>query len=292
MITIINKIKNKIVTKMINIKNRLIILKYELYNIFKTKSGVNINTRKIELIVSLTTYPKRFNVVYLTIESLMNQTVKADKIILWLAKEELQNGEIPKKIAKLKARGLDIRVVNENLKSYKKLIYTIKEFPESNIITCDDDIIYPTFFIEGLYNKYKECPYNIIAYRCSYIQKINSDNLKPYLNWTIPSDNYASFNLFPTGVGGILYPSKSLDNKVLDKELFLKLSPLGDDIWFKAMALLNNTKTVMVNKQSIEFPLIQGSQDDALWHTNVTENKNDEQLKNVFDYFKLYDYIK
>jgi len=285
------EVKNKIINKLKNLKNKLDVIKYRLYNLVKRSSGINSYSRNQLLIVSLTTYPKRFNVVYLTIESLMNQTIKPDKIILWLAKDELSDGKVPQKILKLKARGLDIRIVNENLRSYKKLVYTIDQFPTSNIITCDDDIIYPEFFIEGLYNKFKEFPNNIIAYRCAFMQKLNNHQLKPYLRWTSPENSKASFNLFPTGVGGILYPPNSLHNKVLDKELFLKLSPLGDDIWFKAMALLNNTKTVMVYEKSIEFPLIQGSQDDALWHTNVAENKNDEQLKNVFDYFKLYDYI-
>ena len=66
----------------------------------------------------------------------MNQTIKPDKIILWLAKDELSDGKVPQKILKLKSRGLDIKIVNENLKSYKKLVYTISEFPTSNIITC------------------------------------------------------------------------------------------------------------------------------------------------------------
>ncbi len=285
-------IKNKIIYKIKSLKNKLDIIKYRLYNLLKRGSSISIPSRSQLLIVSLTTYPKRFNVVYLTIESLMNQTVNPDKIILWLAKDELSEGKVPQKILKLKSRGLDIRIVNENLKSYKKLVYTISEFPTSDIITCDDDVIYPKFFIEGLYNKFKEFPNNIIAYRCALMKKIDNNKLESYLKWDIPGNNKPSFNLFPTGVGGILYPSNSLHNKVLDKELFLKLSPLGDDIWFKAMALLNNKKTVMVNEKSIEFPSIQGSQDDALWHINVSENKNDEQLKNVFDYFELYDYIK
>ena len=187
---------------------------------------------------------------------------------------------------------LFIKIVNENLRSYNKLVHAIEEFPTSNIITCDDDIIYPKFFIEGLYKKSKEFPNYIIAYRCTWMKKLDSNQLESYIKWEAPKDNKPSFNLFPTGVGGILYPPNSLHNKVLDKELFLKLAPSADDIWFKAMALLNNTKTVMINKQSIEFPMISGSQDEALWHINVRENKNDEQLKNVFDYFKLYDYIE
>jgi hypothetical protein len=124
------------------------------------------------------------------------------------------------------------------------------------------------------------------------MKKMSINKLAPYLEWKSAKVNKPSFSLFPTGVGGILYPSCSLNNEVFNKEIFLKLAPLGDDIWFKAMALLNNTKTIMVYDESIDFPLIKNSQDNALWHINVAENKNDEQLKNVFDHFELYKYIK
>lgn len=286
------EIKNKLIHKINRFKNKLNFTKYRLYNLVKKQSGITMYPRNQPLIVSLTTYPKRFNVVYLTIESLMNQTMKPDKIILWLAKDELSDGKVPQNISKLRSRGLDIRIVKENLKSYKKLVYSIDEFPTSNIITCDDDFIYPRFFIEGLYNKFKEFPNNIIAYRCTFIQKLDKNKLKPYASWISPENKDFSPNLFHTTGGGVLYPPNALHSKVLDKELFLKLSPLGDDIWSNAMALLNNTRTVMVNEKSTEFYPIPGSQEEALWHVNVLENRNDEQLKNVFDYFELYDYIK
>ena len=225
------EVKNKIVNKIKSLKNKSDIIRYELYNLLKKSSGVNTHSKSPQLIVSLTTYPKRFNIVHLTIESLMNQTIKPDKIILWLAKEELSYGEIPKKILRLKSRGLDIRIVNENLRSYNKLIHALEEFPTSTIITCDDDIIYPKFFIEGLYKKSKEFPNHIIAYRCTWMKKISSNKLESYIKWESPKDNKPSFNLFPTGAGGILYPPNSLHDKVLDRKLFLKLAPTGDDIW-------------------------------------------------------------
>ena len=41
-----------------------------------------------ELIVSLTSYPKRFDILPITIQSLLNQTVKPDRIILWLYEKD------------------------------------------------------------------------------------------------------------------------------------------------------------------------------------------------------------
>ena len=260
----------------------------------KKEKGIIANsTRKQKIIVSLTTYPKRFDVVHLTLETLLNQTVKPDKIILWLSQEEVSSHDnIPKHIQKLSDRGLEIKIVSKNLRSYNKLIYALKEYSNDLIITVDDDIFYPNFLVEELYKKYLQYNNCIIAYRCSQIEMKNG-KIVPYLSWKSAKDyQNPSYKLFPTGVGGILYPPGSLNREVFNEALFMELAPTADDIWFKAMALLNGTKTIQVFKDSIEFPLIDGSQDDALWKINNGQNQNDIQLKKVFDYFDLYDYIQ
>ena len=270
---------------------RIIIFKYYLYNLFKKKNGINTEKRNINVVVSLTTYPSRLNTVFLTIESLLNQTVKPDKIILWLSKEEIYENQIPKNIKKLQSRGLTIKFTTF-FKSYGKLIPAINAYKNSLIITVDDDTIYPRCFIARLLNTQKKYPNCIVAYRCSFITKLSDNELSPYLSWKNAEMKKPSFNLFPTGCGGILYSPNSLNQEIFNKEVFSKLCPLGDDIWFKAMALLNNTKTVLVYDKSVEFPIIPGSQKNALWHENVTNTKNDEQFKNIFDRYDLYKYLE
>jgi hypothetical protein len=257
---------------------------------FSRKIGVS-GEAKGKLIVSLTTYPARWNIVYVTIESLMRQTIKPDSIVLWLSAEEAQYDNIPDNLKRLESRGLDIRFVDENLKSYKKLIYSLDCYLGCNIITCDDDVLYPKDFISGLVKASMMNPGCIVAYRCTVMSKIDNKALTPYLTWPNAGSPGPSLTLFPTGNGGILYPPGSLHSEVLNKKAFIDLCPLADDVWFKAMALINETKVVMVNDSSIEFPTVNGTQDSALWHENVIKNRNDEQLKKVFDFYKLYDYI-
>lgn len=50
------------------------------------------------VIISLTSFPQRIDVVYITITTLLKQTFKPGKIMLWLAEEQFPNGE--KKSAK------------------------------------------------------------------------------------------------------------------------------------------------------------------------------------------------
>jgi len=287
-------IVNKIMNKMYAYRHKYNVLLHRMASRIGRKNGINSSSdRDKKIIVTLTTYPKRFDVVHLTIESIFRQSFQPDLIVLYLAKDELQEGKIPRHISKLQKRGLRIKLVDENLKSYKKLIYALEEYSDAILITVDDDIIYPTYFIEKLYDKHLEYPKEIIAYRCSIIKKKTDNELMPYLSWQNANNSIEpSFDLFFTGVGGVLYPPKSLAKEVTDKKLFLALAPNADDVWFKAMSLLNNTKIVQVFEKFIEFPIInQKSQETALWRTNNGLQENDSQLKKVFDYFNLYTYI-
>jgi hypothetical protein len=78
---------------------------------------------------------------------------------------------------------------------------------------------------------------------------------------------------------------------VLDEELFLKLSPTADDLWFWAMAVLNNTK-INVIKNNIsklfytnaerEFGL---NDETTLAQKNIVGGGNDKQMKNILNHY-------
>lgn len=103
----------------------------------------------------------------MTIKSLLKQTIKPNKIILWLAKTEFIKKEknLPLNLLLLIKKGLDIKFIKKNIKSYKKLIPSLKKYPNNLIITVDDDIIYRKDTIEKLYKNYIKFPKDIIAHR-------------------------------------------------------------------------------------------------------------------------------
>lgn len=70
----------------------------------------------------------------------MQQTRKANRIILWLSENE-QNKELPMALQLQQARGLEVRYCKD-IRSYTKLIPTLKLCPEAIIITVDDDCLY------------------------------------------------------------------------------------------------------------------------------------------------------
>ena len=110
----------------------------------------NKSSRK-PVIVSLTSFPARINKVWLTIETILRQMEKPDKVLLWLYKDEFKDKKaLPRNLLRLAHRGLEIRFCDENLRSHLKYYYTMLSYPDANIIVIDDDMLYPPDLIKKL----------------------------------------------------------------------------------------------------------------------------------------------
>lgn len=263
----------------------------KLIPIFK-ESAITNKKREPRFIVSLTSYPERLNLdVHYCLFSLLNQTLKPDEIVLWLAIEEFPNKEldIPEQILKFKENGLTIKFTH-NIKSYKKLIPALKEYPNDIIITADDDIYYDKYWFEKLYNAYLNDDNCIICHRAHKVKIDESGNIAPYKSWDkVIDDNTTSYLNFFTGCGGVLYTKSLLYKDILDEELFTKLAPNADDIWFWAMAILNKTKIKILSEPCNKVIPVNYDREHGLcgyttlFTTNIIEN--DLQLKNVVDYY-------
>lgn len=260
--------------------------------------GVSEESRDKKITVSLTTYGKRIYDVYITIQSLFEQTCKADNIILWLAETEFDYESVPEILKRMERRGLEIRFCAE-MRSYKKLLPVLKENPDDVIITVDDDMIYPFDMIENLYAEYLRNKGDIIFNYGNRITLSGKEKLAPYMGWEyVGSQNAASHRFFAIGVGGILYPPGSLHEDIFNYKLAEELAPYADDIWFKAMAMKRGTR-YRHSRQPVDKPdtflkkfiTIEDIQEECLGQANVLEEKNDIQLKAVFEYFDLWDYL-
>ena len=261
-----------------------------------TNSGITSDTIcEQEVVVSLTTYGKRIYDVHLAIESIMQGTIKPNRIILWLSEEEFKGKRLPHALRLQEQRGLQIEYC-EDLLSYKKLIPTLSLYPNSCIITIDDDVIYDPHFLSNMMIAHDEYPNAICAGRV-YRIKLDGNNMpKSYTSWQNLIKDYDSSRLnFFTGVGGVLYPVGCLDKEVMSKEVFMDICRHGDDIWFYAMAVLNNTPIVKCFSHNSEGDFITYDfvQEEALAvkNTSRTECRNDKQLKAVFEKYNLGEII-
>lgn len=262
------------------------------YRIFKSrKQGINTERkRKRKLIVSMTSIPPRIDKVWITIESLLRQTYKPDKIILWLAEDEFQNVKLPEQLTKQQKRGLQICYC-DNLRSYKKFYYTVKKYPNDYIVTVDDDVIYAENMLETLVKTYRRNPGCIICNRAHRIKQ-NNTGLKEYGSWIKYEDielceTKPSFYNFFTGCGGNLFPMFMLNRKVLDKDAFMELAPYADDVWLNFCAWQSGVKTVKTKGILGYIITIESSSDKGLTRINNMYRKNDEQIEKVLKYLEI-----
>lgn len=262
------------------------------YTFFKSgKSGVSqANRRKRKLIVSLTSIPPRMDKVWITIESLLRQTYKPDRIILWLSEDEFRDVKLSEKIKEQQSRGLQICYC-DNLRSYKKFYYTAKRFPDDYIVTVDDDVIYAEDMLETLVRTYRKHPGCIVCNRSHYIKRTRS-GLAAYDQWLKYDDRgkketEASFNNFFTGCGGDLFPMFRMDRKVFEKEVFMELAPYADDVWLNFCAWISGIKSINTSGILGHVLTIESSSKKGLSKMNLGYRGNDVQIKQVLAYFKI-----
>jgi hypothetical protein len=242
-----------------------------------------------DIIVSVTTYGQRIHEVSLAIESIMQQTMKPNRICLWLD-NSFQGQPLPRSLALQQTRGLEIFFC-EDIRSYKKLIPQMRQTPKDAIITIDDDILYDYDLLEHLILAYLADPEKIHCCRVHRIKLGKDANILPYRQWDSRfSEPGTSRLLFITGGGGAIYPPNSLDPEVFNQDTFMRICPDADDVWFTAMAIKKGTpinKVFTRNKNGedyIENPSLGGNR---LSYKNVTLDGNDRQINAVFSRYNL-----
>lgn len=252
---------------------------------------INISRSAVpEVIVSLTSYPARIGIVHFTVESLLNQTRPADKILLWLAKEQFPNGmdDLPNELKALESGAFSIRWCDMDLRCHKKYYYTMKEYPQSIVITADDDVVYDRKLLETLLISYRKFPFAVSCMRAHEIV-YNNGKLADYNSWKRNSKRIyqPSMGLLPTGVGGVLYPPHAVNEAVFDANAIHELCLNADDLWLRVMSIINNTPVVVAGV--LPGPTeIEGSQDTALWKTNDKQGDNDIQIRGIISRYNEF----
>lgn len=243
-----------------------------------------------KIVVSFTTFPPRIDTVWQTAYTLLNQTVKVDHVILWLAKSQFESiDKLPESLRSLMKYGLEIKFCDD-LRPHKKYYYSMIDNPDSIVITVDDDVYYPSFLVERLYKKHLEFPDAICCNWAHKVRKDENGKISSYDKW---EKGVSGFNTEPTfllnqvGYEGVLYPPNSLDQRCFDKELIKKLSLNADDLWLKAMSYMHGTKVVRTSDVAYRYFGIIKSQGVALNTENCGHNKNDEAIKNITTYFPV-----
>jgi hypothetical protein len=240
------------------------------------------------VVVSMTTHPGRMSRSYLALESIMAQRPRPT-VHLWLARAEVGEAALPPSLIRLKSRGLRISVVDQNFRSANKLIHSLRMYPNAAIVVADDDVLYPRGWLQTLLREHAKYPTTIVARTCAYLHTNSSGRLALYRD-AFESEGGGrgpSFNLMGQGVGGVLYPPNTLDGRVSDLNLYLRLASGNDDVWFKAMSMLKGVKTRRIGEVNPRGLLtVSGSQEVSLQRQNWTGGF-DRSLQRTFAEFDL-----
>ncbi|MBT9369653.1 hypothetical protein [Rhizobium sp. CSW-27] len=234
------------------------------------------------LIISLTSYPRRYGTLHLTLKALLSQTMQADRLVLWVA--EADYAALPAAVLRLQSNRFIIRTADD-LRSYLKLVPSLESFPGAFIATADDDVYYERTWLEDLVRAWRGNHGQTVCHRAHRITTDAVGNWKPYAQWQNGfREPTASAEVFPTGVGGILYPPGSLHPLCTRRDLFQSLAPTADDLWFYWMTRMagSQARALGWKRGVINW---KGSQATSLYAENVLQNRNQQQLEALAHHF-------
>ena len=249
-------------------------------------SSLFIEGKVMNIIVSLTSYPQRYSTLHICLESLFNQSMKPDLIVLYIYEKDMS---LPNSVLEYEKKGLLIKVVNDDLKSHKKYFYAMQEFSNDILITVDDDIIYPVYLVEKLVTSYMQYPKAIFAGRAHGIRLNDDGSLLRYIDWEreIKYYNKPSHRLMATGVGGILYPPHCLTSEVFNKSAIKKYCLNQDDVWLKCMELLSEVPIILIEQASQHPPGIPNVYTEGLYLENKLNGGTDKALSLVLKTYSI-----
>lgn len=203
-----------------------------------------------KVIISLTSFPGAIDYAAGAVRSVLNGTVRPDKVVLYITRSQFGEQNLPEELVSLERENdiFEIRDYPADIRSYRKLIPALEDFPDDIIVTIDDDVAYHRDMLKVLLENYRKHPGHVIAHRAKRIAVG-----KPYRKWKkfrwyhfLFGRNHSSFLNIQTGVGGVLYPPGALRKDMLDPGLFTAIAPTTDDIWFWGAAVANGYRILPV----------------------------------------------
>lgn len=244
------------------------------------------------VIVSLTSYGRRVNdVLVFSIYSLLNQTYRPDEIVLWLDRDNWSDEKLPVRLSHLKEKGLLTVRYCDDLRSFKKLVPAIETYPNDIIITVDDDLYCRHNMIERLVEAHKQNPGCIITHR-AHRPHVDGNKFSKYNTWDDSISDESQGLVFPTGGAGCLYKKEYLHEDICRKELFMKLTPFADDVWFYFMGILKGTRQIVLKRKGYTYISLDNfyqyfHKHSSLASINCHMNHNDVQIRNTMKHYNL-----
>ena len=230
-------------------------------------------------VVSLTTYGRRVKLVHIVIESIARGTIKPSRLMLWLDEEALLSN-LPPALRRLQRRGLEVKRCKNYgpHKKYYPYVESMASF-EVPLVTADDDVIYPRYWLKKLYDANREFPEAVNCY-WAYVLEVDNNGIKACKESKQCQSTTPSFrNRSQNGMGSI-FPASFQRALKEAGTAFEACCPMGDDIWLHAQALRSGHRVRQALPQLpyFSFHWLPSAAWNSLSHENVTYgNRNDQQ---------------
>lgn len=251
-----------------------------------------------KVIISFTTMPNQYEKVSKTLDSLLNQTIKADAIYLSLPKVsrrmKIPYPPIPDEI-KQKCIVVETPDVGPATKIYGGLL--MEDDPETIIITCDNDMVYPKDLCEKLVAKSNIYPNSAISsagmllkYPCPMCAICPNENNYLYniSKFHIPPEGRRVDSVY--GYPGCLYRRKFFPKKEKLEEEFFKyalLTPemlLNDDIVISGyLSLKNIERRIFPDLPNVDYVKENGERKRTEVEISINLDKFFQRMNSAID---------
>jgi len=243
--------------------------------------------------ISITSIFQRQDKLFKCLQSVLNLETKPTKCFIYLSEEPylldqgFKNKEITNDNLKqiLQNNLFEVKWV-KNTGPYRKLIPLLKEKWHENciILTFDDDVVLYKNILSlyiADFQKYSCC----VSYRGFSTNITSIDNFK-YSHDKRDRRTQSKYNFANSGVGMVTHPSffHKTNQLVLNEDIFLKLCPTADDIWYYVCRILNNIPTVICQYENRLFQLTYDPKTALFANYNI--HKNTTTLKNIVEFLR------
>lgn len=233
------------------------------------------------VIVTLTTTPMRINKIWPTLNSILLQSERPEKIYLWIPKEfkrfpDQFISQLPYFIENNPY--IDVKFIDNDLGPATKLLPCLELFKDQaiKIIVIDDDRIYPQHFVRDLLIYEQLDPSTAIGIAGTVVF---GTEIREYRS----SKQLAMVDVL-LGYQGYLVKPKFFSNAIFEYPDNLSAAFFEDDVWFSGHLQKNGVRRILIpSKTGTQSLLTQNKKTRGLC---MNENRNKQNFMTVFDYFQ------
>ena len=234
-----------------------------------------------QLIVSMTSYPKRIRHAWLALESLFRQDDRRFRLVLVLAESQFPGRQLPRMIRKQMEKGLEILWVERDGRSFDHLWPAYSAFPGNNVVSVDDDKFFATDMVSKLRSAARMNPRAIVGWR-GWDMRPTNGTFEFGENWVRANRDTPSSRLFMPPGNGSLYPAGSLPRETGNYDLRERICPNADDVWYWAMAKMSSSESICLGQPN-HRPIWKQSRTPAL----ADLGPGPKEFKQVTEHFGL-----